>query len=101
MPSINCEIELDLPWSKECVISDISIAPRVAGDPNANPPASNLAGIQTIREKFQINNSTLYVPVVTLSINNYQILENIKQGFKRTILWNKYRSDITAQLKKQ
>ena len=83
------------------MISDISIAPRVAGDPNANPPASNLAGIQTIREKFQINNSTLYVPVVTLSINNYQILENIKQGFKRTILWNKYRSDITAQLKKQ
>ena len=34
----------------------------------------------------QINNAKLYVPVVTLSINdNIKILENIKQGFKRTI----------------
>ena len=34
----------------------------------------------------QINNPKLYVPVVTLSINdNIKILENIKQGFKRTI----------------
>ena len=49
----------------------------------------------------QINNPKLYVPVVTLSINdNIKILENIKQGFKRTFSWNKYRSEITTQLKK-
>ena len=37
---------------------------------------------------FQINNEKLYVPVVTLSINDNIIsLENTKQGGKRTIYW--------------
>ena len=40
------------------------------------------------------------LPVVTLSINdNIKFLENIKQRFKRTISWNKYRSEITTQPK--
>ena len=30
---------------------------------------------------------------------NIKFLENIKQGFKSTISWNKYRSVITTQLK--
>ena len=35
-----------------------------------------------------------------MSINdNIKFLENIKQGFKRTISWNKYRSEITTQTK--
>ena len=47
---------------------------------------------------FHINNAKLYVPIVTLSINhNIKFLGNIKQGFKRRISWNKYRSDITTQ----
>ena len=38
--------------------------------------------------------------VVTLSINyNIRFLENKKQEFKRTISWNKYRSEITTQFK--
>ena len=42
----------------------------------------------------------LYVPFVTLSIDdNIKFLENIKQGFKRRISWNKYRSEITSQTK--
>ena len=42
----------------------------------------------------------LYVPVVTLSINdNINFLENIKQVFKRTISWKKYRSEIITQPK--
>ena len=42
----------------------------------------------------------LYLPVVTLPINdNIKLLENIKQGFKRTISWNKYRSETTTQPK--
>ena len=50
---------------------------------------------------FQINNAKLYVPVVTLSINdNVKLLENIKQGFEKTIYWNKDRSEITIQPKK-
>ena len=42
---------------------------------------------------------TLYVPVVTLSINNIKFLENIKEGFKISIFWNKYRSEIITQTK--
>ena len=50
---------------------------------------------------FIITSTKLYVPVFTLSINdNIKFLENIKQGFKRAISWNNYRSEITAQPKK-
>ena len=41
-----------------------------------------------------------YVPLVTLSTkddNNF--LEQLKSGFKRTIKWNKYRSEMTNQTK--
>ena len=31
--------------------------------------------------------------------DNIKLLENIKQGFKRAISWNKYRSQITTQPK--
>ena len=48
--------------------------------------------------EFQITNTTLYVPVVTLSKENgTKLLEQLKTGFKRTIKWNKYRSQMTAQ----
>ena len=54
----------------------------------------------TTSATFQINNAKIYVPVVTFSINdNIKFLENIKQGFKRTISWNKYRPEITTQTK--
>ena len=36
---INFEIEIDLPWSKKFIISEISITPRIAGNPNTGPPA--------------------------------------------------------------
>ena len=48
---------------------------------------------------FKINSNKLYVPVVTLSINDIKFFENIKQEFKRTIFWNKYRSEIITQPK--
>ena len=49
---------------------------------------------------FQINKAKLYVTVATLFINdNIKVLENIKQGFKRTTSWNKCRSEITTQTK--
>ena len=83
---INCEIELDLSWSKECIISERSIVPRVAGNPDANSPVQEVAVIKTTGAAFQINNPKLYVSVVTLSINdNIKFLENVKQGFKKTI----------------
>ena len=90
MPLINCEMELDLPWSKESIISEISITPKIPANPDANLPAQEVATIQTTRVTFQINGAKLYVPVVNLSINdNIKFLRNKKQGFKRTIYWNK------------
>ena len=47
-----------------------------------------------------ITSTKLYVPVVTLPINdNIKFLEKIKQRFKRTISWKKYRSETTTQTK--
>ena len=34
-----------------------------------------------------------------MSINDIKFFENIKHGFKRTISWNKYRSEIIAKPK--
>ena len=47
---------------------------------------------------FKITDTKLYVPVVTLSKeNNMKLLEKLKSGFKRTVKWNKYRSQMTVQ----
>ena len=44
---------------------------------------------------FQITDTKLYVPVVSLSKqNDTKLLEQLKSGFKRTIKWNKCRSYI-------
>ena len=59
-----------------------------------------MAARQTTGAAFQISNAKLYVPVASFSINDgIKVLENIKQGFKRTISWNKYRTEITTQSK--
>ena len=48
--------------------------------------------------EFQIKDTKLYVPIVTLSKeNNAKLLEKLKSGFKRTMKWNKYRSQMTIQ----
>ena len=40
----------------------------------------------------------MHVPVVTLSKeDDTKLLEQLKSGFKRTIKWNKYRSQMTIQ----
>ena len=96
LPLINCEIELDLPRSKYCVISKISRTSRAVQNTD---PAEYEVATTTGSATFQMNNAKLYVSVVTLSINNIKFLENIKQGFKRTISWYKYRSEITTQPK--
>ena len=47
---------------------------------------------------FQIADTKLYATVVTLSTeNDKKILEQLKWGFKRTLKWNKYRSQMTIQ----
>ena len=73
MPLINCEVELILPWCENCVIIYTEIA-------NQNPT-------------FTITETTLDVPVVTLSTqDNVKLLPQLKFGFKRNISWNKYQT---------
>ena len=77
-PLIKCEVELDLSWSRYCAISEISRKSRTP-----TPEMTTTTNTAT----FQINNAKIYVPVVTLLINNnIKVLENIKQGFK--IIYN-------------
>ena len=64
-PLSNCEIELDLSWSDKCIISEISRTFRAVG----NPPVQQ-GTAATTGPTFQINNTKLCVPVVTLSIND-------------------------------
>ena len=71
MSLINCEIILILTWSTNCVI----VSPNVANQ-NAT---------------FEITDTKLYVPVVTLSTqDNSKLLQQLKSVFKRLINWNKY-----------
>ena len=59
---INCEINLILIWSKNCVLTDIITQ---AANHNVDPaiPAINVSTNAT----FKITDTKLYVPVVTLS----------------------------------
>ena len=98
---INCEVELILTWSKNCVVlssakKDAITATvlRTGSVPNAKP-AVNVSATNT---PFQITDAKLYVPVVTLSTeNNKTLLEQLRTRFERTIKWNKYRSEMTNQ----
>ena len=70
MPLINCEVNLILTWSRDCVITN-----------------------STGEAKFAITETKLDVPVVTLSTqDNAKLLQ--QSGFKRIINWNKYQSSI-------
>ena len=70
-------------------------------NPNANQYVQAIAVTKGSSAAFQINSTSINVLVVILSINgNIKFLENINQGIKRTVSWNKYRSEITTQPKK-
>ena len=93
IPLINCEKELILTWFKNCVL--ISKATKEANY-GADPVVRKIDNPENAT--FQITDTKLYVPVVTLSKeNDIKLLEQLKTGFKRTIKWNKYRSQMTIQ----
>ena len=70
MPLINCKIKLNLTWKKECVLS--------TADDDA---------------VFIINDTKLYVPVVTLSKeDNKDFIEQQNKVFQRSIYWNEYKT---------
>ena len=70
MPLINCKIDLETNWSKDCVLSNT----------NTN----------TI---FKITNPKLYIPIVTQSSkDNVKLVKLWGEGFKRPVYWNKYQT---------
>ena len=70
MPLINCTIKLNLTWKKECVLSN-----------------------QDGAAVFIINDTKMYVPVVTLSKeDNKDFIEQQNKGFQRSIYWNEYKT---------
>ena len=78
MALINCEINIDLKWSKHCVIV-----------------ATNVTAQGTT---FSISDAKLYVPVVTiLTQDNTKLLDQLKSDLERTINWKKYHSKISTK----
>ena len=85
IPLVDCEVSLVLTGSENCIIT--SKATREV-DPDADPA---VAGINnSTNTTFEIKDTKLYVPLVTLSAeNDNKLLEQLKKGFKRTIKWKK------------
>ena len=70
-PLINCKVELSLNWIENCVLTTAA---------NAN------------KATFKITDAKLYVPILTLSIeDNAKLSKLLGGGFKRSIYWNKYK----------
>ena len=79
MPLINCKIELSLEWIKNCVLTTapIGIDNNATGSDSAT---------------FKIADAKLYVPIVTLSIeNNAKLSKLLSEGFRRSVYWNKHK----------
>ena len=70
MPLVNCKVDLELTWTKDCVIS-----------------SNNAAGNTVV--SFKITDTKLYVPLVTSS-TKYNSNLTKHDGFKRIVYWNEY-----------
>ena len=69
MPLINCKVEFSLKWYENCILSSSGTAAT-----------------------FTITDTKLYVPIVTLKIeDNTKLSKLLNEGFKRSIYWNKYK----------
>ena len=88
IPLISCEVSLELKWNKNCVTTSIQLEINLD---RGNTEASTGATLA-------IKDCKLYIPVVTLSKDDeIKLLTNLKSGFKREIIWNKYRSQMTTE----
>ena len=73
MPSINCEVNLILTWSANCVIIYTDVANQIP--------------------TFTTTETNLYVLVVTLSPqDNAKLLPQLKSGFKRINIYQNQKS---------
>ena len=92
IPLINGKVELILTWFKNCALID-----KLTRDAGYDAPTDRKIDILE-NPIFQITDTKSYVPVVSLSKQNeIKLLEQLKSEFKRTIKWNKYRSEMTIQ----
>ena len=64
IPLINCEVELILTWSKNCVLADMTVN-----------PAAIPAIVAPLGAKFTITDTKLYVP----KGNDTKLLEQLKK----------------------
>ena len=88
VPLIICEVFLELKWDENCVIT--SLEQRYMGGGNRD---NALTGAT-----LAINDCKFYVPAVTLSKDDeIKLSTNLKSGFKRKIISNKYRSQMTTE----
>ena len=94
IPLINCDINLILTWSENCLLTQ-SKATRDA-DPDADPV---VAGIENpASATFKITDTKLHVLAGTLSTeNDEKLLQELRAVFKGTIKLNKFRSETTNQ----
>ena len=68
MPLINCKVELLLKWYESCLLTAATTA------------------------FFEIIDAKLYVPIVTLTIeDNSKLSKLLSERFKRSIYWNEYK----------
>ena len=88
IPLISCEVFLELKWDKNCIITSLEQRYIGGGNRDNAPTGATLS----------ITDCKLYVPVVTLSKDDeIKLLTNLKSGFRREIIWNKYRSQMTKE----
>ena len=68
IPLINCKVELFLKWYERCLLTVANTA------------------------TFKITHSKLYIPIVTLSVeDNSKLSKLLNERFKRPICWNEYK----------
>ena len=97
MPLINCETNLILTRSENCVLTSKTTRDAVPAQGGNHAVAAVNNSANAI---LKMKDTKLYVPVVTLSTkDDNSFLEQLKSGFKRSIKWNKYRSEMTNQTK--
>ena len=81
IPLINCEINLILSWSENCVITS-----KATRDADLDTDPAVAAVNNPTNATFKISDAKLYVAVVTLPTeDDKRLSEKLKSGFKRTI----------------
>ena len=84
LPLINCKTHLELNWTNNRITYD--------GNEYDNDDDNNND------TTFKITSTKLYVPIITLkSKDNANLTKRLNEGFKRSVYWNKYKTEIESK----